>query len=80
MDEIDAIAINMLINAPLMSEKEMKYATNRLKIMAKKKILNKRAKRFLNNKNRLGGFHLTNEINNILDYWADEAYIISMKL
>ncbi|UXM84207.1 hypothetical protein [Methanococcus aeolicus] len=37
IDEIDKQAIAILANAPLMTEKEMKIATNRLKIMAKKK-------------------------------------------
>ncbi|AEH06861.1 hypothetical protein [Methanothermococcus okinawensis] len=61
MDETDKMAIDILINAPLMSEHEMKYAVNKLKIIAKKKKNNKR------------------KINDILDYWANKAYTISMK-
>ncbi|WP_421077016.1 hypothetical protein Mjas_04505 [Methanothermococcus sp. Ax23] len=62
IDEIDKLAINILINAPLMSEHEMKYAINRLKRIAKKKKNNERKK-----------------VNDILDYWANKAYAISMK-
>ncbi len=62
MDEIDRQAVNILINAPLMSESEMRYAIAQLKRIAKRKRTRERRR-----------------IMDILDYWANEAYIISMK-
>ncbi|WP_292460830.1 hypothetical protein [Methanothermococcus sp.] len=62
MDEIDKMAINILINAPLMSEHEMKCTINMLRKIARKKRNNGRKK-----------------VNDILDYWANKAYAVSMK-
>jgi len=62
MDEIDRQAVNILINAPLMSESEMKYAIIQLKRIAKRKRTRERKR-----------------ITDILDYWADKAYLMSMK-
>ena len=42
IDEIDKQAIAILENAPLMTEKEMRIAINKLKIMAKRKRINGR--------------------------------------
>jgi hypothetical protein len=42
IDEIDKQAIAILENAPLMTEKEMKIAINKLKLMAKRKRVNGR--------------------------------------
>jgi protoheme ferro-lyase len=62
MDEIDMQAINILLNAPLMSESEMRYAITQLKRIAKRKRTRERRR-----------------IADILDYWADKAYSMSMK-
>ena len=62
IDEIDMVAISILLSAPLMSEYEMKNTFCKLKRIAKKKSM-------ANYKN----------INEILDYWADKAYQITMK-
>ncbi len=62
MDEIDIQAITILMNAPLMSESEMRYAVAKLKRIAKRKRTRERKR-----------------ITDILDYWADKAYSISMK-
>ncbi|MBW9220780.1 hypothetical protein KKP91_01005 [Methanothermococcus sp. SCGC AD-155-M21] len=62
LDEIDMVAIAILLSAPLMSEYEMKNTLCKLKRIAKKKSM-------ANYKN----------INEILDYWADKAYQITMK-
>ena len=60
MDEIDKKAIEILLNAPFMTEEEMKNTIKILKQMARMK------------KNR-------GSIREILDYWANQAYILSME-
>ncbi|CAB3288604.1 conserved protein of unknown function [Methanocaldococcus lauensis] len=64
MDDIDKRAINLLINATLMSENEIEKTLKILRDLAKiKKRKDKNLK----------------SIKDVLDYWACQAYEYSMK-
>ncbi len=63
MDDIDKRAIELLVNAPLLDDKELKNVIRILKKLARAKKRNSNIKK---------------SINDILDYWAKMAYEVTI--